>query len=95
MPDIIACSRSISAAQSRLGLPTWMWCALSRSISSSACAAATSTFFGMQPRLGQVPPSRSGSIIATVCLASRVATVTPIPALPPPRSCVSALLCPP
>src|SRR5271155_1505201 len=58
---------------------------MARSISSSACAAATSIFFGTQPRLGQVPPSRSGSIIATVSPAPRVATVTPIPALPPPR----------
>src|SRR5947199_124291 len=36
----------------------------------------------MQPRLGQVPPSRSGSIIATVSPASRVAAVTPMPGLP-------------
>jgi hypothetical protein len=48
-------------------------------------------FFGMQPRLGQVPPSRSGGIIATVCPASRVATVTPIPALPPARITTSKL----
>src|SRR5437667_535638 len=45
----------------------------------------------MQPRLGQVPPSRSGSIIATVNPASRVATVTPIPAFPPPRITTSKL----
>src|SRR6516225_1470692 len=45
----------------------------------------------MQPRFGQVPPSRSGSIIATVSPASRGATVTPIPALPPPRITTSKL----
>src|SRR5882762_1395808 len=45
----------------------------------------------MQPRLGQVPPSRSGSIMATVNPASLVATVTPIPALPPPRITTSKL----
>src|SRR5712671_4581394 len=45
----------------------------------------------MQPRLGQVPPSRSGSIMATFSPASRVATVTPMPALPPPRITTSNL----
>src|SRR5437879_8040857 len=45
----------------------------------------------MQPRLGQVPPSRSGSIMATVNPASLVATVAPIPALPPPRITTSKL----
>src|SRR5437667_3956380 len=45
----------------------------------------------MQPRLGQVPPSRSGSSMATVNPASLVATVTPIPALPPPRITTSKL----
>src|SRR5690348_1287420 len=45
----------------------------------------------MHPRLGHVPPSRSGSIMATLSPASRVATVTPIPALPPPRITTSNL----
>src|SRR5438132_12340527 len=45
----------------------------------------------MQPRFGQVPPSRSGSIMATLSPASRVATVTHMPALPPPRITTSKL----
>src|SRR4029077_1927294 len=45
----------------------------------------------MQPRLGQGPPSRSGSTMATLSPASLVATVTPIPALPPPRIATSKL----
>src|SRR5438270_4030857 len=52
----------------------------------------------MQPRFGHVPPSKSGSIMATLSPASRVATVTPIPALPPPmittsKLCVGIPLC--
>src|SRR5687768_16080573 len=35
--------------------------------------------------MGQVPPRSPGSITATVRPAARVGTVTPIPALPPPR----------
>ena len=45
----------------------------------------------MQPRFGHVPPSRSGSIMATLRPASLVATVAPIPALPPPRITTSKL----
>jgi hypothetical protein len=89
MPAIICFSRAISAAQSIDAAPTVMpwWCA--REISSIECAAATSTFFGMQPRLGQVPPRSRISIIATDSPASRVATVAPIAALPPPRMTTS------
>src|SRR3954470_2175067 len=60
-----------------------------RSISCSAWPAATSTFFGVQPRFGQVPPSRSASIIATDMPARRTGPVTPMPALPPPRMTTS------
>src|ERR1043166_7931802 len=60
-----------------------------RSISCSAWPAATSTFFGVQPRFGQVPPSRSASIIATDIPARRTGPVTPMPALPPPRMTTS------
>ena len=84
MFSIIFFSRAISAGQSSVGLPTEMQCVPARSISSSAWVAATSTFFGVQPRLGQVPPSSRGSTTATDMPAARVATVTPRPALPPP-----------
>src|SRR6185295_12692641 len=60
-----------------------------RSISCSAWPAATSTFFGVQPRFGQVPPRRSASIIATDIPARRTGPVTPMPALPPPRMTTS------
>src|SRR5882724_6835619 len=60
-----------------------------RSISCSAWPAATSTFFGVQPRFGQVPPSRSASIIATDMPARLTGPVTPMPALPPPRMTTS------
>src|SRR5712691_6753274 len=88
---IICFSRSISADQSKVGLPTVIPWTFARSISCSAWPAATSTFFGVQPRLGQVPPRRSDSIIATDRPAARVGTVTPIPALPPPRMSTSYL----
>src|SRR3954465_10647558 len=60
-----------------------------RSISCSVWPAATSTFFGVQPRFGQVPPSRSAWIIATDMPARRTGPVTPMPALPPPRMTTS------
>src|SRR6516165_3855104 len=53
-------------------------------MSWSACAAATSTFFGVQPRLGHVPPRSRASILATDSPARRTGPVTPMPALPPP-----------
>ena len=84
MPSIISFSRSISAAQSSLGLPTLMRWTWAWPISCRACAAATSTFFGVQPRLGQVPPRSRSSIMATFKPAFRVGTVTPNAALPPP-----------
>src|SRR4051794_14574585 len=56
-----------------------------RSISCRAWPAATSTFFGVQPRFGQVPPRSCDSIIATDMPARRTGPVTPMPALPPPR----------
>src|SRR6266849_540903 len=56
-----------------------------RSISCSAWPAATRTFFGVQPRFGQVPPRSSDSIIATDIPARLTGPVTPMPALPPPR----------
>ena len=85
MPLIISFSRSISAAQSSFGLLTLMWWTWAWPISCSAWPAATSTFFGVQPRLGHVPPRSRSSTIATVIPAFRVGTVTPKPALPPPR----------
>ncbi len=65
MPSIISFSRSMSAAQSSEGLPTLMQWTWACPISCRACAAATSTFFGVQPRLGQVPPRSRSSIRAT------------------------------
>src|SRR6266849_4321302 len=56
-----------------------------RSISCSAWPAATRTFFGVQPRFGQVPPRSCDSIIATDIPARLTGPVTPMPALPPPR----------
>src|SRR5258706_5699366 len=56
-----------------------------RSISGSAWPAATRTFFGVQPRFGQVPPRSCDSIIAIDIPARLTGPVTPMPALPPPR----------
>src|SRR6267154_468235 len=56
-----------------------------RSISCSAWPAATRTFFGVQPRFGQMPPRSCDSIIATDIPARLTGPVTPMPALPPPR----------
>src|SRR6266516_4533561 len=60
-----------------------------RSISCSAWPAATRTFFGVQPRFGQVPPRSCDSIIATDIPARLAGPVTPMPALPPPRMTTS------
>src|SRR3989442_10185720 len=62
-----------------------------RSISCSAWPAATNTFFGVQPRFGQVPPRSCDSIIATDIPARLTGPVTPMPALPPPRITTSNL----
>src|SRR5260370_19984756 len=56
-----------------------------RWISCSGWPAATRTFFGVQPRFGQVPPRSCDSIIATDIPARLTGPVTPMPALPPPR----------
>jgi hypothetical protein len=85
MPPIMSFSRSISADQSSLGFDTLMPWTRACSISCKAWPAATSTFFGVQPRFGQVPPRSRSSTIATFSPAFRVGTVTPKPALPPPR----------
>ena len=84
IPLISSFSRSISAGQPRLGLLTVMQWTCACSISCSACAAATSTFFGVQPRLGQVPPRSRSSTSPTFSPAARVGTVTLMPAFPPP-----------
>src|SRR6266478_4417362 len=60
-----------------------------RSISCSAWPAATRTFFGVQPRFGQVPPRSCDSIMATDIPARLTGPVTPMPALPPPRTTTS------
>src|SRR5690242_999136 len=78
-------SRSIKAAQSSLGLPTAILWMPARPISCRAWPAATRTFFGVQPRFGQVPPRSRASIMATDMPARRTGPVTAIPALPPPR----------
>jgi hypothetical protein len=77
---IICFSRSMSTAQSSLGSLTAMPWTCARSISCSVWPAATSIFFGVQPRFGQVPPKSRDSTIATDRPAARVATVTPMPA---------------
>jgi len=60
---------------------------------------ATSTFFGVQPRFGQVPPRSRASTIATERPAARVATVTPMPHCRRPGSArhifPCASICPP
>src|SRR5258705_5070086 len=56
-----------------------------RSISCRAWPAATRTFFGVQPRFGQVPPRSCDSIIATDMPARRTGPVTPMPAVPTPN----------
>jgi hypothetical protein len=83
-PLIISFSRSISAGQSRLGVPTLMQWKCAWPISWSAWAAATRTFFGVQPRFGQVPPRSRVSTMTTLSPAARVGTVTPKAPLPPP-----------
>ena len=69
---MISALRSIIAAQSSRARPTLMWCAPACAISCSVCAAATRTFFGVQPRLEQVPPNVPGSSTATESPALRV-----------------------
>ena len=85
----IACSRSIKRAQFSLGAPTSMPWTPAISISCKACAAATRTFLGVQPRFGQVPPKSHSSTKAIVLPASAASEETPKPALPPPMITMS------
>jgi hypothetical protein len=94
MPWINLFSRAIRAGQSSFGSETEMQCEFARSISCSAWPAATSTFFGVQPRFGQVPPRSRSSTRATDIPAARVGPVTAMPALPPPSTTTSNLSVP-
>ena len=58
-------------------------------------ALRMSALLGMQPRRGQVPPTRSRSISATLASASDARAAAFIPAMPPPITIRSTLAIPP
>ena len=57
---------SVSRLQSKSGSPGFQPKATLSSKSSRKCAAVTISFFGTQPRMTQVPPTRSASASATL-----------------------------
>ena len=88
-PSTKVCLRAMSFFQSSVAGPTEMRCSGASAIWCRHSAAATRTFFGTQPRKGQVPPISRDSTITADLPALCAAPIAAKPALPEPRTMTS------